>query len=334
MTVGGVPVYAARTIIPVKPGSGNPLTLSRAATCNCRRQSSLYDATAIAYSSLRDRPRAFVARSAPVENVVRNRDGRLHGTQYNHGGAPERDNNVSTGLCNRRCRRRLWAGRARTGKRRTDIGWSSRRRAWTPRASTAAPTMPRTGCGWGARRDSPATTAAYTDAHAVPKEMFVRPLRADARERLADPMDREEWTCLCDAGARYTREELRRAEGVARPPMRGVGSRRRTRLVRWTSSAPAVPGARRYRPRRIAGGAAALGRAARGDPTLPARRSPYDGKRIRGANRHLPTTACTSRRSLWSLMTDARSRAAAAVTRAASVPRPRRCRRMSRCAGA
>ena len=28
---------------------------------------------------------------------------------------------------------------------------------------------------------------AYTDAHAVPKEMFVRPLRVDARKRLADP---------------------------------------------------------------------------------------------------------------------------------------------------
>ena len=49
---------------------------------------------------------------------------------------------------------------------------------------------------------------AYTDAHAVPKEMFVRPLRADARERLADPMDREEWTCRATP-VRYTREELR-----------------------------------------------------------------------------------------------------------------------------
>ena len=30
----------------------------------------------------------------------------------------------------------------------------------------------------------------YTDPHKVPKEMFVRPLRADARARLADPVDR------------------------------------------------------------------------------------------------------------------------------------------------
>ena len=49
---------------------------------------------------------------------------------------------------------------------------------------------------------------AYTDAHAVPKEMFVRPLRVDARKRLADPMDREEWTCRATP-VRYTREELR-----------------------------------------------------------------------------------------------------------------------------
>ena len=47
-----------------------------------------------------------------------------------------------------------------------------------------------------------------TDAHAVPKEMFVRPLGADARERLADPMDREEWTCRATP-VTYTREELR-----------------------------------------------------------------------------------------------------------------------------
>ena len=49
---------------------------------------------------------------------------------------------------------------------------------------------------------------AYTDAHEVPKEMFVRPLRADARERLADPVDREEWTCRATP-VTYTREELR-----------------------------------------------------------------------------------------------------------------------------
>ena len=49
---------------------------------------------------------------------------------------------------------------------------------------------------------------AYTDPHAVPKEMFVRPLRVDARKRLADPVEREEWTCRATP-VRYTREELR-----------------------------------------------------------------------------------------------------------------------------
>ena len=49
---------------------------------------------------------------------------------------------------------------------------------------------------------------AYTDPHERPKEMFVRPLRADARTRLADPVDRAEWTCRATPVA-YTREELR-----------------------------------------------------------------------------------------------------------------------------
>ena len=49
---------------------------------------------------------------------------------------------------------------------------------------------------------------AYTDPHAVPKEMFVRPLRVDARKRLADPVEREEWTCRATP-VTYTREELR-----------------------------------------------------------------------------------------------------------------------------
>ena len=49
---------------------------------------------------------------------------------------------------------------------------------------------------------------AYTDPHERPKEMFVRPLRADARARLADPVDREEWGCRATPVS-YTREELR-----------------------------------------------------------------------------------------------------------------------------
>ena len=49
---------------------------------------------------------------------------------------------------------------------------------------------------------------AYTDPHEQPKEMFVLPLRADARARLVDPVDREEWTCRATP-VTYTREELR-----------------------------------------------------------------------------------------------------------------------------
>ena len=49
---------------------------------------------------------------------------------------------------------------------------------------------------------------AYTDPHEQPKEMFVLPLRVDARARLADPVDREQWTCRATP-VTYTREELR-----------------------------------------------------------------------------------------------------------------------------
>ena len=80
------------------------------------------------------------------------------------------------------------------------IRWSWPRPSWTRRVSTAVPTTPRTGCGWAAPRASHATTAPYTDPHKVPKEMFVRPLRADARARLADPVDRPEWVLSRDAG--------------------------------------------------------------------------------------------------------------------------------------
>ena len=48
----------------------------------------------------------------------------------------------------------------------------------------------------------------YTDAHGRPKEMFVRPLRADARARLAAPVEREEWDCRATPVS-YSREELR-----------------------------------------------------------------------------------------------------------------------------
>ena len=53
----------------------------------------------------------------------------------------------------------------------------------------------------------------YTDPHGSPKEMFVRPLRRDARERLSDPADREEWSCRATP-VRYTRVELRSLRGL------------------------------------------------------------------------------------------------------------------------
>ena len=53
----------------------------------------------------------------------------------------------------------------------------------------------------------------YTDPHALPKEMFVRPLRRDARRRLADPADRAEWTCRATP-VRYAPAQLRSLRDV------------------------------------------------------------------------------------------------------------------------
>ena len=74
---------------------------------------------------------------------------------------------------------------------------------------------------------------AYTDAHGVAKEMFVRPMRADARARLADPVDREEWTCRATP-VTYTREELRSLRSLfAEMPdcRRGQGMKHRLATV-------------------------------------------------------------------------------------------------------
>ena len=62
----------------------------------------------------------------------------------------------------------------------------------------------------------------YTDPHAAPKEMFVRALRADARERLSDPADRPEWTCRATPVkyARGVARAARRVRGVAGLPPR------------------------------------------------------------------------------------------------------------------
>ncbi len=73
----------------------------------------------------------------------------------------------------------------------------------------------------------------YTDPHGSPKEMFVRPLRADARERLADPADRPEWSCRA-VPVRYARGELRSLrELFARVPdaRRGQGRKHRLETV-------------------------------------------------------------------------------------------------------
>ena len=74
---------------------------------------------------------------------------------------------------------------------------------------------------------------AYTDPHEAPKEMFVRPLRPDARSRLADPADRAEWACRTTR-VRYTHEELRSLRGLfAEVPdcRRGQGRKHRLTTV-------------------------------------------------------------------------------------------------------
>ena len=52
------------------------------------------------------------------------------------------------------------------------------------------------------------SNGSYTDPHGSPKEMLVRPLRRDARRRLADPADRPEWACRATP-VRYAPSELR-----------------------------------------------------------------------------------------------------------------------------
>ncbi len=48
----------------------------------------------------------------------------------------------------------------------------------------------------------------YPDPHGVRKERFVRPLRAEAYARLANPEDRDEWACRT-VPVRYARADLR-----------------------------------------------------------------------------------------------------------------------------
>ena len=56
-------------------------------------------------------------------------------------------------------------------------------------------------------------SGSYTDPHGSPKEMYVRPLRRDARRRLADPADRAEWACRATP-VRYAPTELRSLRDV------------------------------------------------------------------------------------------------------------------------
>ena len=59
----------------------------------------------------------------------------------------------------------------------------------------------------GSTRGFARHNGAYTDPHSTPKVMFVRPLRRDAAARLADPVDRAEWSCRATP-VRYAGTEL------------------------------------------------------------------------------------------------------------------------------
>ncbi len=76
-------------------------------------------------------------------------------------------------------------------------------------------------------------SGSYTDPRGSPKEMFVRALRPDARERLADPADRPEWTCRA-VPVRHAPSELRSLRDVfAGLPdcRRGQGRKHRVETV-------------------------------------------------------------------------------------------------------
>ncbi len=75
---------------------------------------------------------------------------------------------------------------------------------------------------------------AYTDAHASPKEMRVRPLRPDARRRLSDPTERPEWGAPKAVAMPYGKAELRSLRDVfAELPdcRRGQGRKHRLETV-------------------------------------------------------------------------------------------------------
>ena len=74
----------------------------------------------------------------------------------------------------------------------------------------------------------------YTDAHGSSKEMYVRPLRRDARRRLADPAERAEWGSPKAGPASWRTEELRSLRDLfAELPdcRRGQGKKHRLETV-------------------------------------------------------------------------------------------------------
>ena len=85
--------------------------------------------------------------------------------------------------------------------------WSWRRRSWIRRGSAASATRPRTGRGWGARRGSRGTTA-RTRIRTRCRRRCSFVLCVRTRRRLADPVDRAEWSCRATP-VRYAGAELR-----------------------------------------------------------------------------------------------------------------------------
>ena len=152
-------------------------------------------------------------------------------------------------------------------------------------------------------------SGSYTE-HGSPKEMYVRPLRRDARRRLADPADRAEWACRATP-VRYAPTELHslptvlsvcalaKLSGLSGPVAAaqyaaGLSQRELRALGAWrrAGGSPEVPAAATICRVMANTEPDALEAALRAwaaprlaeDADQPALAA--DGKRIRGANRH------------------------------------------------
>ena len=111
--------------------------------------------------------------------------------------------------------------RCRAGKRRLSADWEAAHGHPLELAETfvdpsrfrgtcyAASNWTRVGRTKGFARHN----GSYTDPRGSSKEMHVRPLRADARARLADPADRAEWACRA-VPVRHAPAELRALRDV------------------------------------------------------------------------------------------------------------------------